>query len=215
MTAPVHELTRALAPELGEGWRAEIREDYAHGATLRGPERDELFVHEASWPPSSRGRVEISALWPRYWQPKGNGQGQRIDPRPTREKDWLKITVALARGPAVIAKEIQRRLLPEYRKWMPEALRLYRDTRDAALTQAETLQDLADIAGARLEKFSGDRPDRFFIRAQDRYWAEIRYSCGKVEFHRLNVDPHVAREILEVLVKEYGKEEIEAKQSNG
>jgi hypothetical protein len=95
MDTEIEHLARDAAAHLG-GWR--VRPSEGRGHILSGPAGEELLL-QRMW--KDRSRVLVTGGYP---------AGEDTWRLPVHE-----ITVAAARGPAVIAREIGRRLLPGYR----------------------------------------------------------------------------------------------------
>ena len=128
MTDPqVVELARAVSALLGEGWTVRANDsDEAWAAYLEHAERGSVFVRR-HWKDGRRLYVSGSAV-PHH--PKQHDLLHGID--------LGKITVAIERGAAAIAKEIEHRLLPTYEA----ALVQYRG-RVAEVAAAETAREHA------------------------------------------------------------------------
>ncbi len=90
-------LARAVASHL-DGFTARTVDDFGCRARLDHPDGRSLYLHRQY---KDGGRVEIAGVYPHsdYY---------------FRTGEHVSITVAIARGPAVIAREITRRLLPAY-----------------------------------------------------------------------------------------------------
>jgi hypothetical protein len=95
MDTEIEHLARGAATHLG-GWQ--VRPSEGPGYLLSGPAGEELLAQRV-W--NDRSRVLVTGCYP---------AGEDTWRLPVHE-----ITVAAARGPAVIAREIGRRLLPGYR----------------------------------------------------------------------------------------------------
>lgn len=112
MTYETREIVRQcagmVATELGDGWTVDTSPAFAEypGAYLDGPNGARLYIR-ADW--RNADRLEIGTIYP---------DGAR-DVYPSAE--YRKIGAGRGRGPAVIAREITRRLLPEY---LPELERV-------------------------------------------------------------------------------------------
>lgn len=95
-------LVTAVAAELGSSWT--VVQPYCWLLQLRGPLSAALAI---AVPPTSVGKIQILGCYPR-------GAGLLTDLQTVR------IGVSASRGPAVVAREISRRVLPLY---MPELVR--------------------------------------------------------------------------------------------
>ncbi len=132
MTDPdIDQLARALACELGDGWTA-TRDPDDRRPSLRHPDGRELAVRRI-W--NQRDRVAVTGVLPRtdLYQP-------------TRTS----ITVALARGAQVIAREITRRALPEYTAAFAEVLAYNRAQQDHRAQRSAVLERLRTILGGHV-----------------------------------------------------------------
>lgn len=95
-------LVTAVAAELGNGWT--VVQPYCWLTQLLGPQAAALAI---AVPPTSIGKIQILGCYPR-------GAGLLTDLQTVR------IGVSASRGSAVVAREIERRVLPLY---MPELVR--------------------------------------------------------------------------------------------
>ncbi len=93
----LRDLARAVAAQL-DGFQVQTDNEIGHAVWLGHPDGRRLFVRR---PWNHHDRVEISGHYPHSDYYFGPGE-------------HIKITVAIAREPAAIAKEITRRLLPAY-----------------------------------------------------------------------------------------------------
>jgi len=95
--AQLRDLGRAVARHLA-GFTVQVISDYGDVVRLDHPDGRRLHLRRL-W--NNQGRVEISGAYPQ-------------SDYHLRAADHVSITVAVSRGPAVIATEINRRLLPAY-----------------------------------------------------------------------------------------------------
>lgn len=94
-----------VAEALGEGWRVDTNDDYTWQVCVFGPSEERLSFSNALRATVNLTRVKVSGMYHHLAK-------QHNDyPRDLKHAD---ITVALDRGPAKIAREIERRLLPTY-----------------------------------------------------------------------------------------------------
>jgi len=91
------ELARAVASHL-DGFTARAVDDFGYTLRLDHPDGRGLYLHRRH---NDGGRVEIVGAYPH-------------SDYHFRDGEHPSITVAIARGPTVIAREITRRLLPAY-----------------------------------------------------------------------------------------------------
>lgn len=120
------QIAREVAPLLGEGWVFDDRD--SAGASIAGPDDAELFFYLGY---GSKGKVTISSSYP-------NGTYQKV-----WKYDRFEIGVSVSRGAAVIAKEIQRRLLPDY---LPELARVRQAIADHDAAEARR-DSVAEVLG--------------------------------------------------------------------
>jgi len=100
-------ITREIAAALGDGWKA--APGWYEGPTVRdarliGPEGEEIHVTMPTWPPAMAGRLNLSASY-----------GADLRPHMPYNAKRAEITVSQAKSAAVIARDIERRLLPDLR----------------------------------------------------------------------------------------------------
>lgn len=159
----MHEL-KVLAHEIEDalGWNR-TRFDYAYAiAKIYQDERDDCGVQIRYLPQTNRERLLVRGIYP----------GGPTTP------DWKRygeqapeITVAFNRGAATIAREIERRLLPDYYPAYTRALDAH--TSHVAYTEAtlETARQLAEM-GAKLR---GET--EAYFRGE---FIDVRHGAGKI-----------------------------------
>ncbi len=154
MQPEIGALARQVAAHL-DGFTAVHRD---HNACLRGPDGQELWLHPM-W--NHPGRVEIGGHYP-----------------PCDETYRLpshKITVAVARGPQTIAKEITRRLLPAYQHDLKIAHdRIAQTARDHQQRTRHAAALRATIGGCRI---SDDQRETMIV------WYEHGSGGGSIRLH--------------------------------
>lgn len=95
----------AVVIDLGEGWRHVYDADFNRdGFSLHGPDRAEIFVSQDRY--GNGGKLHISARYPK---------------NSLHDVKDVSINVSTSRGPANVAREIKRRVLPTY---LPELARV-------------------------------------------------------------------------------------------
>jgi hypothetical protein len=130
----VVELARAVASHL-DGFTARAVDDFGDTMRLDHPDGPGLYLHRQR---NNHSRVEIVGAYPHsdYY---------------FREGEHVSITVAIARGPAVISQEITRRLLPAYTEVLGKIhAHIARQTADHANRARAAKQLAALIPGASI-----------------------------------------------------------------
>jgi hypothetical protein len=136
-SAEVHKLAEDLAVYLGNGWthvRPKPDSEGGSYAHLTGPTGEErLHLYLDNW----KNRVRISGGFPQDYDPYGKK---------------FEITVAESRPAREVAKEVQRRIFPEYLPAIAEALaRKAADLQRCADARA-LAAELAAVIGAQVDK---------------------------------------------------------------
>lgn len=146
----------ALAATLGDGWTAADDSGLwgSGSALLTGPDELRVSVRlgdASSYPVANeRGRVRFVALVP-------DGLYQHGSRNTCRD-----ITVAATKPAATVAKELERRLLADYRDWIVQARAAQRH-HDAREAERAALVDAAAVALAPLGEVTvWDRNDRHY-----------------------------------------------------
>lgn len=101
------------------------------------------------------GRVEISPIMPRAAD--GMHWSLFFTQREIAQLDKLKITCRMDRGPAAIARDIQRRLLPQYRDTLAETRRRIADYNTELRRKEDMREFFAQHFGAHIPTDSRDR----------------------------------------------------------
>lgn len=191
-TKALTELTTGLAKELGAPWKV-IPNEEQHYPThkIENPENGAILWVNIIWNHKDRANISGSLFLGR-----GN---THVTVYENHERAKVPdITVALARGPAAIAKDVKRRLLPEYLRILELAkAQVARDNERTANRQAN-IRKLAAAAKAKVPDFERD-PDttRFWT---DRGTLDVHYD-GTVSFDRFTVNMEQAEFILHYLHK--------------
>jgi hypothetical protein len=115
-----------VATALGTGWSVDTESELSWGEKLRGPDGLSLLLDM-----SNLDRLEISGYMPR--DPNG---GKFHDTR---------IGVSRSRGPEVIAREINKRLLPIYRAQLAHARSVLAGREAAHARRKDRAHELADM----------------------------------------------------------------------
>ncbi len=115
-------LTVEVAAHLGEGWSVKRypQDPEDHWAGNKGPDiihtdgrSFDVAICSGAGIAADRGKVWVSANWPSM---NGEEWGQVVAPSNLYNPEECSpaIKISLSRGPRVIAREIERRFLPEY-----------------------------------------------------------------------------------------------------
>lgn len=139
------EIAESIAEALGQEWSRSTRFDLEDGsrqwrARLEGPGVEALFISN-TWGP--RGMLSISG-----WVPDD------IDRQSVRLPEMAHINVSLSKTPEQMAREIQRRLLPEYRKQLAEVLKAHAADLEWKDGVRKTKQRVVEIIGGLLHNDS-------------------------------------------------------------
>jgi|GEM_PF-2475056 len=156
--AIVRQVSAFVADALGEGWSVDTSEAYAEhtGVYVDGPDGARLWLTLGG---RNYGRdldrLSIRGQYPRPEESKGYGDGWSKRFGETRTDE---ISVKRDRDPAAIAREIRRRLLPDYLEMLGEAV-AGNAAHDAAVRRGRELR--ADLAarlgkGTRVDDARGD-----------------------------------------------------------
>jgi hypothetical protein len=169
----LQETAAKIAVALGEDWKYDGKKFNECGALISGANGLSLFLSD-TWGP--KGSLHISGRFP-------EGRGS----------DKHKINVSLTRSPETIAREIRRRLLPDYAIafGIADQKKRENDAYEAALR--ETAKHFFDFLG----KDGGDDPDRltfFFEGGEGRVDGP-----GEVELRLHNLPEQIARQIIAVV----------------
>lgn len=179
--AITHQMAGLVATEL-DGWTVDTSEDFREhrGAYLDGPNGARLFL-SLDWRNSDR--VEVSGIFPRH---------------SCYEVKRTEIGVSRDRGPAVIAREITRRLLPTY---LTELARVQASNDERVVMRArrqEMAKTFAAIVGGTVDEEKDDD-----TRTRVRWYSDFK-GYGHVDIS------YRADSISELEVRSTSPERIEA-----
>jgi hypothetical protein len=125
-----------IAEQLTGEWSASDGPS-SYSATLTGPDGESLFVN-IGWR-NEEPKLAISASF--------NGLKEHI---PYKAKKSHDIGVSKAKSPATVAREIERRLLPDYRVILGQARERKANHDESERITSELLDQFVDILGGRL-----------------------------------------------------------------
>lgn len=187
-------LTLAVAAALGAPWKAEApRESYDATSYIANDDGAQLSLMTQY---NHTNRVSVRGVM----HFEVNGRLQYVSVYENGQKlDIPSISVAIERGPDVIAKEIKRRLLPIYLHAVELAKAdSKRQSENTARRQANIRTLVALSEGARLPDFQMyPEADRFYLGK--RSGTVVAHYDGRVNFERLEVSMEEAEYILRYL----------------
>ncbi len=182
--------TAALVADQLEGFTVDTSEEYDghRGVYLDGPNGARLFL-ALDWRNSDR--LEVSGIYPRGTQ--------------LHNVERHEIGVRRDRGPAVIAREITRRLLPGY---LTDLERVQADNDERATMRdrrQSVARELAELAGGTVDA-QDDRSTqagvRWFHNNGDSYGdVRINYRADSVSIDIRSLPVEVARDVLALIGK--------------
>jgi hypothetical protein len=192
------ELGIGIARHLGEGWYSQGEEDW--GARLRGPGGMHLLVQPAGYTEVLQ-RVTVSGI-----RPPDSPYLRASDTR------GRQIGVAVARGPATIAAEITRRLLPGYGELLAEAYAYIERQASDQAQQDAVVDDLIGVLpgstrsttsarGSSQVQVHLDRPTRDG-RTTSAGTATVWSAGREVQLELRGLPPGLAVKVLAVLAAE-------------
>jgi hypothetical protein len=204
------ELARQVAPLLGHGWTV-------------GP----VAIHEPERTFDDRARLKHFNGWQLSFADAGAVSCKPRDPRRVEvrglyhRRDWYnmtniaapRITVAKNRGAATIAREIERRLLPEYEDFYKDLEQAYfrRDTR--RFQEIEAINLITETTHGRIPSHAKQNlePDRYspgkvevrFGEYRNYQWPSgkaYRFYEGRLNLELEHLTPNEAVTVLEALI---------------
>jgi hypothetical protein len=126
-----------LATALGEGWGPDTSpfwKDATHATRIVGPDGATLFLRLGSENSNRRGRLIISGAYP-----EGSSALYGVE--------YHEITVDATKSPDVIARDINRRLLPSYLPELATVTARLQDQKTAEASRAEATRRLGALPG--------------------------------------------------------------------
>ena len=186
------QLAGLVAAELGEGWTVDTSEHLAEhrGVYLDGPDRARLFL-SPDW--RNADRLEVTGHYP--------DGASKVYPTPARHT----IGVGRMRGPAVIAREVSRRLLPGYRDTLAEVLRQLEARTTAADQRAAFLERCREaLPVLSVDTRDPDRPRAsFFVNGEGSWYGDVdAYHDGsRASLELRSLPAALVLEVLEVLAR--------------
>ncbi|MGV9268148.1 hypothetical protein ACWDRR_26185 [Kitasatospora sp. NPDC003701] len=151
-------------PTMEPGWWHQV-ERWVYGAvTMYHPTGLALRLEHARYNDEARGRLTVHGVMPLGW----SGDTQ------------FTIGVSIGRAPQDIARDIHRRLLPDYMAALPGALAEVADTERLRLSRTEAMRTLTQALPA-LHTYDWDREQSAgSFHSESRHHAERAYGYGTV-----------------------------------
>lgn len=142
-------LSQSIAKALGAEWYVKVDEDnYSRRISNRKRPNAALYVQNNGYNTAKKcsisGDVRVDGKYIDVYEPReGSGWYRAVNPS---------ISVTIARGPEIIAKEITRRLLPEYLRILTLAEAQVAKEKAYAANKQSNLERLAAVAWVILRK---------------------------------------------------------------
>ncbi|MEV7123945.1 hypothetical protein [Kitasatospora griseola] len=191
-------LGRALAAELDTvptmepGWHHQVQAWASGAVTLYHPTGLAIQLAHERWNDAQRGRLTVRGLMPHDWS----------------GRDRFEIGVSAARPPADIARDIRRRLLPDYMAALPGAQAEVAASERLRLARIAAMQSLVEVLPA-LHTYDWDneqsagsyygeahnRPER----AHGNGTVRVNHSALSVDLKLTGVPLHLALRVLALL----------------
>jgi hypothetical protein len=188
MKKTAEEIAAQLSQLTAENWQAETyEEDY--WLSLKGPDNYQIDMRR--YREGSQTRYRFSGRYPPHPDGSASSGAHMWDDPP-------KITTSAERSPLSIAKDIQRRLLPEYKRVYAVVIE-----RHAAWTENQAqinriAQHLADILSVTVNlQFGPERPRLYTYQGPGRGKFEIL--SRELVSIEINTDPLTARRIAMII----------------
>lgn len=148
-----------------------------------------LFIRADSY--QSKGKFEISGSYPR------DAKGQYINPYEYNESRADKINVAMTKTPDQIAKDIERRLMPEYLLRLAKVQERISSNDNYHSSRQETIKEIASATGFEVSTHVEDGAIYFY---DDGFTIDVKpYSGKEVEIKLSGVSKDNAIQILKLL----------------
>lgn len=181
-----------LAPEIAAafGWEV-VSKDYRHYVEIVGPGERKIGLSVVD----GHGTMSVGGRFPTP-PPSWGGSWLPYDVKST------KINVSLKKSAEAIARDIERRLLPEYEAQLEEALRRkaeHEGFEDKAMTN---MKRIAKVVGAT-GKLDPERHEVNLYRSSklSEQHGDIKVSSDSVTFDRFSVTVDEAVAMLEALIE--------------
>ena len=190
MSTPINipELAAAVAATLGYTLKPASPSNHPGYAVIEGPDGRAFSLNNASGL-GNRGKIHISAVFP-------DRIGDRQAWRPASGVSYPSINVSPHRGPAAVAREISRRLMPEY-------LPMFAQCREHIAKWTKVAEETARTAATLAAGVGGTVDSRDSSYASVRVpgvYIKVAVTGSRVRFDAFSVGPEVAAQILALVV---------------
>jgi hypothetical protein len=191
-------LTREIAHQLGGGWKVKtVREDQLDYPSRWIVNADypgaELTVRIGSYG-AERGRVCVHGSLH-----VGRNNSYETVYENGQKVDAPSITVAMDRGAGVIAREIARRMLPEYLRILALAVAQAEKHNAKADARTATMRQLAKLTGGKMPDVTREDSGRVWLGGSRHDQVTVSYGGDSVTFERLSVTVEQAEHIIRYL----------------
>ncbi|WP_190821996.1 hypothetical protein [Saccharopolyspora pogona] len=166
----VHALAQEIAKELGDTWKPEIGAwGRNRDAFLTAGNDKRLHIGPASHRKSDEGKLCVAGRLDAF--PNGKGYQEQHE-----------INVSLSKGAARIARDIERRLLPEYLPALDAAKERQREHDEQESLREALIQDLIATLGGNARRVSWGNDSVTYGSFGDPVRADVRILSETVEF---------------------------------
>ncbi|MFI6603845.1 hypothetical protein ACIBHX_47080 [Nonomuraea sp. NPDC050536] len=175
-----------IAQHLGQGYTVE---DFTHGTYRIQRGHEDLFVQFGGW--RNDHRIRITGSYPDGYQ------------KVLWSLPQVTITCAISRGPRAVADDIRRRLLPDYRQRLDQALQAIADHVADLDRQRQTVEMVANALPADARSYpSGDDWTVTTSYTRDGVNAHFRITNSRLSVIEIKVHtPEHARRIAELITQ--------------
>lgn len=192
------EFTRKVAECLGSGWEAVIAGDQVR-LYKDGVER--IFLRGDGWKWNEDGRVSVHGIYPQFCN-RGvlSWYGENVCPH---------ITCAISRGPAAVARDIERRFLPDFWHHVERAEKLVEQYTNDMQSRARNALDIAGVLG---ENIPSNLRDGWESQIKIRFggynnapWGHVDVSKEDYTFEIRHCPVDLGLQIAQVIARHKGK----------
>ena len=146
-TSEFDRLAQAIAANL-PGWNYALLEDKSYRYLVKGGYKLSLYIDSyPKYTEQSNPRVKVSGYSTLSETPKGESMYNYLGGN-IRKNFSNEMTASISRGAAAIAKDIARRIIPDYTKYYDQALAAWREATDRQQRREDLTRNLAKILDA-------------------------------------------------------------------